>query len=146
MSGNNKLKLAVYWTAACGGCDVAITHIHEKILELIEVADLVFWPCAMDFKYSDVENMADGEIDVCLFNGAILQWLITQLVAQSCRIGPFFPEHFGQQVELHLRGGRHTVLDRLFDDLQRCRRMRFQPLVGVEQLSGVFQSVRGNIL
>jgi F420-non-reducing hydrogenase small subunit len=25
----------------------------------------------MDFKYSDVEAMADGEIDVCLFNGAI---------------------------------------------------------------------------
>ena len=70
MSGG-KLKLAVYWAAACGGCDVAITHLHEKILDLVEVADLVFWPCAMDFKYSDVEAMKDGEIDVCLFNGAI---------------------------------------------------------------------------
>ncbi|MFH1540076.1 MAG: oxidoreductase [bacterium] len=68
---DKKLKLAVYWAASCGGCDVAITHLHEKILDLVEVADLVFWPCAMDFKYSDVEAMADGEIDVCLFNGAI---------------------------------------------------------------------------
>ena len=66
-----KLKVAVYWAASCGGCDVAITHIHENVLKLAEVADIVFWPCAMDFKYSDVEAMADGEIDVCLFNGSI---------------------------------------------------------------------------
>lgn len=71
MAENGKLKIGVYWASSCGGCDVAITHINEKILDLIQVADLVFWPCAMDFKYSDVENMADGEMDVCLFNGAI---------------------------------------------------------------------------
>lgn len=68
---DKKLKLAVYWAASCGGCDVAITHIHEKVLDLAQAADIVFWPCAMDFKYADVEALADGEIDVCLFNGAI---------------------------------------------------------------------------
>lgn len=67
----DKLKVAVYWAASCGGCDVEITHIHEKILDLVAVADLVFWPCALDVKYSDVEAMPDGGIDVCLFNGAI---------------------------------------------------------------------------
>jgi F420-non-reducing hydrogenase small subunit len=66
-----KLKLASYWAAACGGCDVAILDIHEKILDLAAAADIVFWPIATDFKYSDVEAMPDGHIDVTLFNGAV---------------------------------------------------------------------------
>jgi F420-non-reducing hydrogenase small subunit len=67
----DKLKFAIYWAASCGGCDVAILDVNEKILDVIEIADIVFWPCAMDFKYSDVEAMEDDYIDVCLFNGAI---------------------------------------------------------------------------
>ena len=31
----------------------------------------VFWPAALDFKVKDVESMADREIDLCLFNGAV---------------------------------------------------------------------------
>ncbi len=67
----NKLKLALYWAASCGGCDVAVLDINEKILDVAEIADIVLWPIAMDFKYSDVEAIEDGGIDVCLFNGAI---------------------------------------------------------------------------
>ena len=66
-----KLKLALYWAAACGGCDVAVLDINEKILDVAQLADIVFWPIAMDFKYHDVEAMEDNSIDVCLFNGAI---------------------------------------------------------------------------
>ena len=66
-----KLKLASYWAAACGGCDVAILDLHEKILDVAAAADIVFWPIAMDFKYSDVEAMPDGNIDVTLFHGAV---------------------------------------------------------------------------
>jgi F420-non-reducing hydrogenase small subunit len=66
-----KLKLALYWAASCGGCDIAIVELREKILDLDAAAEILFWPCAMDFKYKDVEAMADGHIDVCLFNGAI---------------------------------------------------------------------------
>jgi F420-non-reducing hydrogenase small subunit len=66
-----KLKLASYWASACGGCDVAILDIHEKILDLAAAADIVFWPIATDFKYSDVEAMPDGHIDVTLFHGAV---------------------------------------------------------------------------
>ena len=66
-----KLKLASYWAAACGGCDVAILDIHEKILDLAAAADILFWPIAMDFKYADVEAMPDGHIDVTLFHGAV---------------------------------------------------------------------------
>jgi F420-non-reducing hydrogenase small subunit len=66
-----KLKVGSYWAAACGGCDIALLEIHEKLLELIEKVDIVFWPCVMDFKRADVEAMADGAMDVCLFHGAI---------------------------------------------------------------------------
>lgn len=66
-----KLKLALYWAASCGGCDVAVLDTNEHILDIAAVADIVFWPVALDFKYADVEAMAPGSIDVCLFNGAI---------------------------------------------------------------------------
>ncbi len=66
-----KIKLALYWGASCGGCEIAQLQIGEKLLKLIEVADIVFWPVAIDVKYKDVEAMPDKSIDVCLFNGAI---------------------------------------------------------------------------
>jgi len=66
-----KLKLALYWSAACGGCDVAVLDINEKILDVAKLADIVFWPIALDFKYHHVEAMPDKSIDVCLFNGAV---------------------------------------------------------------------------
>jgi F420-non-reducing hydrogenase small subunit len=66
-----KLRLASYWAAACGGCDVAILDTHEKILDIAAAADIVFWPIALDFKYADVEAMPDGHIDVTLFHGAV---------------------------------------------------------------------------
>jgi F420-non-reducing hydrogenase small subunit len=66
-----KLKLALYWAASCGGCDVAVLDINEKILDVAELADIVLWPVAIDFKYHHVEAMDDKSIDVCLFNGAV---------------------------------------------------------------------------
>jgi F420-non-reducing hydrogenase small subunit len=66
-----KLKLAVYWGAACGGCCVSVLDVHEKLFTVVENADLVFWPIALDVKYKDVEAMPDKHIDVCLFNGAV---------------------------------------------------------------------------
>lgn len=67
----DKLKIAAYSAAGCGGCEIALLEIHEKLLDLAAAADIVFWPAATDFKYSDVESMEDGSIDICLFNGAI---------------------------------------------------------------------------
>jgi F420-non-reducing hydrogenase small subunit len=66
-----KPKLALYWAAACGGCDVAVLDTNEKILDIANLADIVFWPIAADFKYHHVRAMADKSIDLCLFNGAI---------------------------------------------------------------------------
>ncbi len=66
-----KPKLALYWASSCGGCEIAVLAIQEKILDVAAAFDIVLWPCVMDLKKSDIEAMDDGEIDVCLFNGAI---------------------------------------------------------------------------
>jgi F420-non-reducing hydrogenase small subunit len=67
----SKPKLALYWAASCGGCEVAVLDVEEKLLDVAAFFDIVFWPCAMDFKYKDVEAVPDGSVDLCLFNGAI---------------------------------------------------------------------------
>jgi F420-non-reducing hydrogenase small subunit len=66
-----KLKVAMYWASSCGGCDISLLEIGPRLLQLMDMADIVFWPCATDFKYADVARYADGSIDVCLFNGGI---------------------------------------------------------------------------
>ncbi len=66
-----KPKLAIYWASSCGGCDIAILDIEEKILDVANFFDLCFWPCAADFKYDDVRKMEDKSITLTLFNGAI---------------------------------------------------------------------------
>jgi F420-non-reducing hydrogenase small subunit len=71
MGAKEKPKLAMYWAASCGGCEISVLNIHENILTVDEVFDIVFFPCIADFKVKDVEGYPDGYIDVCLFNGAI---------------------------------------------------------------------------
>ncbi len=72
MSTNGaKPRFAMYWAASCGGCEIAVLNIHEKILDVDANFEVVFWPVAMDAKYKDVEAMPDGSILLTLFNGGI---------------------------------------------------------------------------
>jgi F420-non-reducing hydrogenase small subunit len=66
-----KPKLAIYWAASCGGCDMAILDTNEKILDIANLVDIILWPIAMDYKYHHIREMQDKSIDLCLFNGAI---------------------------------------------------------------------------
>ncbi len=71
MTDDKKGRLALYWAASCGGCEIAVLAINEKILDVAALFEIVFWPVAVDAKVRDVERMPDGSIDVCLFNGGI---------------------------------------------------------------------------
>jgi F420-non-reducing hydrogenase small subunit len=71
MSNRTKLQIALYWGAACGGCDVAVLDTNEFILTVADVADIRFWPIAADGKYADVDAMAEGELDLAIFSGAV---------------------------------------------------------------------------
>lgn len=66
-----KPKFAFYWCASCGGCEETVLDLNEKILEVVDKVDIVFWPVALDFKRKDIEVMKEGEIDVAFINGAI---------------------------------------------------------------------------
>ncbi len=66
-----KFKLAFYWCASCGGCEEAVVDLAEYLLDVLEKADILFWPVAMDFKKEDVEKLPDKYLDVAFINGAI---------------------------------------------------------------------------
>lgn len=66
-----KPKVAFYWCASCGGCEETVVDLAEDILGVVEKVDIVLWPVAMDFKYKDIEAMADQSIFATLLNGAI---------------------------------------------------------------------------
>jgi F420-non-reducing hydrogenase small subunit len=66
-----KIKLALYWVAGCGGCDVSILDTDERVLTIGDMAEIVMWPVAADGKEKDIAAMADKEITVALINGAV---------------------------------------------------------------------------
>lgn len=71
MSAEAKPKIAFYWCASCGGCEEAVVDLAEVVLDVVEKVDIAFWPVALDFKRSDVEALADGELAASFVNGAI---------------------------------------------------------------------------
>ena len=67
----NKPKIALYWCSSCGGCEEAQVDLAEKILDLVNLVDIVFWPVAMDYKIEDIEKLPDGSITASFINGGI---------------------------------------------------------------------------
>jgi F420-non-reducing hydrogenase small subunit len=67
----DKPKIGLYWCASCGGCEESVVDLAEDILGVVAAVDIVLWPVAMDFKRSDVEQMADGSILATMINGAV---------------------------------------------------------------------------
>jgi len=66
-----KLKVAIALGSSCAGCDVAIVDLGEKLLEVFNKVDIVYWPTAFDYKLEDLKALEDGSIDYALFDGAI---------------------------------------------------------------------------
>ncbi len=67
----SKPKFAMYWSGSCGGCEIAVLNIHEKILDVDAHFEVAFWPVAVDAKAKDVEALPDGDILLTLWNGSI---------------------------------------------------------------------------
>jgi F420-non-reducing hydrogenase small subunit len=150
---NEKLKLAIYWGAACGGCGVSVLDVHERLLEIIASADLVFWPLALDIKYKDVEEMPDGFIDVCLFNGAIRNSeneLMAVLLRQKSKILVAYGScaHMGGIPGLANFHDRDTTFERVYMDTESTinpekitPRPRFEIPEGVLELPAFYNDV-----
>ena len=67
----DKPKVAIYGLGACAGCDEAIIDLNEAILQVTDAVDIVLWPLAMDFKYSRIQAMQDGEIALSILSGSV---------------------------------------------------------------------------
>ncbi len=88
-AAKTKGKLAIYWAASCGGCEIAILGIDAKILDVDAAFDLVLCPCIADGKVHDIENLPDRSIDVCLFNGGVRtseQEYMAQLLRRKSKV------------------------------------------------------------
>ncbi len=66
-----KPKIALYWCASCGGCEESVIDLAEDLLDIAGAADIVFWPIAIDTRYSQVRALGNGELTASLINGAI---------------------------------------------------------------------------
>lgn len=84
---NRKLKIAIVPGEVCGGCDMAIVDLHKDLVDLLGIADIVFWPIATDFKEEDLDELET--IDVAFFQGSIRtekQRQIIERVAEKASI------------------------------------------------------------
>jgi F420-non-reducing hydrogenase small subunit len=68
---SDKPKLAMYWAASCGGCEIALVNINDRLLDLDAAFDFMFCPCLLDTKKAVIEALPDRSIAITLFNGAI---------------------------------------------------------------------------
>ena len=114
-----KLKLAFYWAASCGGCEIAVLDINEKLLDIVKMADIQFWPIALDVKYKEVEAMPDKHIDITFFNGSIRnaeQKHMAKLMRQKSKILIAFGScaHEGSIPGLANLNNRNQILEKVY--------------------------------
>jgi F420-non-reducing hydrogenase small subunit len=117
----SKPKLALYWAASCGGCEIAVVRLYAKILDVADAFDIVLWPCIMDFKYKDVEALPEKSIDLCLFNGAIRnseqEYMAHMLREKSKALVAFGAcAHTGGIPGLANVANRETIFRRVYDE------------------------------
>ena len=61
-----KAKIGTMWLGACSGCHIAVTDLHELLLDVLELAEFQFSPVLMDTKYDEIPEM-----DVVIIEGGI---------------------------------------------------------------------------
>lgn len=61
---NGKIRLATAWLGGCSGCHMSFLDLDEKLLDLFQLADLVYSPIA------DVKTFPE-DVDVTLVEGAV---------------------------------------------------------------------------
>lgn len=136
-----KGKLAMYWAASCGGCEISLLGIDDKILEVAKAFDLVMCPCIADGKVRDIEELADGEIDVCLFNGGVRtseQEYMAQLLRRKSKVLVAFGSCASEGCipGLSNLNDRQTIFDNSYQETastENPNRVRPQPVTKVPE-------------
>ena len=63
-STNSKPRLATVWLGGCAGCHMSLLDLDERIVDVLNLVDLVFSPVA------DIKKFPD-DVDVTLVEGAV---------------------------------------------------------------------------
>lgn len=63
-STNSKARLATVWLGGCAGCHMSLLDLDERIVDVLNLVDLVYSPVA------DIKKFPEG-VDVVLVEGAI---------------------------------------------------------------------------
>ncbi|RLE62671.1 MAG: hypothetical protein DRN53_03565 [Thermoprotei archaeon] len=63
-------KLAIVYGAICGGCDVALVNLGEKLTTILEKYDIVYWPAVVDFRRDELKRIS--EVDIGIYMGALV--------------------------------------------------------------------------
>jgi F420-non-reducing hydrogenase small subunit len=116
-----KPKIALCWAASCGGCEISVVRLHEKILDVANAFEIVLWPCVMDFKYKDVEALPEKSILVTLFNGAIRnseQEHMARMLRKKSQVLVAFGAcaHLGGISGLGNVGDRQRIFERVYQE------------------------------
>jgi NAD-reducing hydrogenase small subunit len=61
---SSKIRLATAWLGGCSGCHMSLLDLDERLLDLFQVADLVYSPIA------DIKTFPE-QVDVTLVEGAV---------------------------------------------------------------------------
>ncbi|WDP87521.1 MAG: F420-nonreducing hydrogenase [Desulfobacter sp.] len=68
----DKIKCGFLLLGGCAGCEMAVVDLSEKLVDVLEHIEIVFWaPTVTDVKYDDLESMADNSIDVAFIDGMV---------------------------------------------------------------------------
>ncbi len=62
----SKPRIATVWLDGCSGCHMSLLDMDERLLEIVERADLVYSPLVDTKEYPE-------DVDVCLVEGAVSQ-------------------------------------------------------------------------
>lgn len=139
----DKLKLAFYWGASCGGCEIAVLDINEHILDVAAIAEILLWPVAVDGKYADIERLPDGHIDVALVNGAVRNddnLHLARLLRQKSKVVVAFGScaHLGGIPGLANLSTREEIFKRVYSD-NAVNPAGIRPQVGTQVREGVLE-------
>jgi F420-non-reducing hydrogenase small subunit len=151
---SEKPKIAFYWCSSCGGCEESVIDLSEDLLELSGRVDIVFWPVAVDSRRKDLEALENGEIDLCLINGAIRlreQAHMARLLRRKSKvvIAHGTCAHLGGIVGLGNFHSAEEILARSYKEVLTVKNPGgILPGVSVEdsedpELSGLFDKVMG---
>ena len=65
------IKVGFMQLSSCWGCHQSLLNLHEELLEILSLINIVYWSAVIDVKEKDLEAIPDRSIDVGFIEGMI---------------------------------------------------------------------------